>query len=162
MVVRSVRGEVVLFPPSFLFFLAPCMVRFLKSSKKGNFQLFWLETCSWNLGTLFALREKSHSWKNSLRCSIIRQNPCSITFMYICSWPKVKVKSLSHVRLFATPWTVAHQAPPSMGLSRQEYCSGLPFPSLGDLPDPRIDPRSPTLQADALTFLSHQGSSWPN
>ena len=64
---------------------------------------------------------------------------------------KVKVKSLSHVRLFATPWTVAHQAPPSMGFSRQEYWSGLPFPSPGDLPDPGIEPGSPTLQADALT-----------
>ena len=49
------------------------------------------------------------------------------------------------------PWTVAHQAPPSMGFSRQEYWRGLPFPSLGDLPDPGIEPRSPTLQADALT-----------
>ena len=47
-------------------------------------------------------------------------------------------------------WTVAHQAPPSMGFSRQEYWSGLPFPSPGDLPDPGIEPRSPTLQADAL------------
>ena len=49
------------------------------------------------------------------------------------------------------PWTIAHQAPPSMGFSRQEYWSGLPFPSPGDLPDPGIEPRSPTLQADALT-----------
>ena len=49
------------------------------------------------------------------------------------------------------PWTVAHQAPPSMGFSRQEYWSGLPFPSPGDLPNPGIEPRSPTLQADALT-----------
>ena len=64
---------------------------------------------------------------------------------------KVKVKSLSRVRLFATLWTVAHQAPPSMGFSRQEYWSGLPFPSSGDLPNPGIEPRSPTLQADALT-----------
>ena len=56
-----------------------------------------------------------------------------------------------HVRLFATPWTVAHQDPPSMGFSRQEYWSGLPFPSPGDLPDPGIEPRSPALQADALT-----------
>ena len=63
---------------------------------------------------------------------------------------KVKVKSLSHVRLFATPWTVAHQAPLSMRFSRQKYLSGLPFPSPGDLPDPRIKPRSPSLQADAL------------
>ena len=64
---------------------------------------------------------------------------------------KVKVKSLSCVRLFATPWTVAYQAPPSMGFSRQEYWSGLPFPSPGDLHDPGIKPGSPTLQADALT-----------
>ena len=64
---------------------------------------------------------------------------------------EVKVKSLSRVRLFVTPSTVAHQAPPSMGFSRQEYWSGLPFPSPGDLPDPGIEPRSPALQADALT-----------
>ena len=55
------------------------------------------------------------------------------------------------------PWTVAHQAPLSMGLLRQEYWSGLPFPSPGDLPDPGLKPRSPALQADALP-LSHQGS----
>ena len=63
---------------------------------------------------------------------------------------KVKVKLLSRARLFATPWTVAYQAPLSMGFSRQEYWSGLPFPSPGDLPDPEIKPRSPALQADAL------------
>ena len=62
----------------------------------------------------------------------------------------MKVKLLSCVGLFATLWTVAYQAPPSMGFSRQEYWSGFPFPSPGDLPDPRIDPRSPALQADAL------------
>ena len=62
-----------------------------------------------------------------------------------------KVKSLSHVQLFATPWIVAYQAPPSLGFSRQEYWSGLPFPSPGHLPDPGIEPRSPALQADALT-----------
>ena len=63
---------------------------------------------------------------------------------------KVKVKSLSCVRLFATPWTVAYQAPLSMGYSRQEYWNGFPFPSPGDLPNPGIEPRSATLQADAL------------
>ena len=63
---------------------------------------------------------------------------------------KVKVKLLSHVRLFVTPWTVAYQASPSMGFSRQEYWSGLPFPSPVDLPDPGIKPGSPALQADAL------------
>ena len=63
----------------------------------------------------------------------------------------MQVKSLSRVRLFVTPWTVAHQAPQSMGFSRQEYWSGLPSPSPGDLPDPGIEPRSPALQVDALT-----------
>ena len=62
----------------------------------------------------------------------------------------MQVTSLSHVRLFATPWTVAYQAPLSMRFSRQEYWSGLPFPSPGDLPDPGIEAGSPTLQADAL------------
>ena len=66
-------------------------------------------------------------------------------------WKWKKVKSLSRVWLFATPWTVAHQASPSMGFSRQEYWSGLPVPSPGDLPDPGIEHRSPALQADALT-----------
>ena len=50
----------------------------------------------------------------------------------------------------ATPWRVAYQAPPPMGLSRQEYWSGLPFPSPGDLPDPVIKSRSPALQVDSL------------
>ena len=62
----------------------------------------------------------------------------------------LKVKSLSRVRLFVTPWTVAYQAPPSMGFSRQECWSGLSFPSPGDLPDPGIELGSPALQADAL------------
>ena len=57
----------------------------------------------------------------------------------------VKVKSFSRIQLFATPWTVAYQVPPSMGFSRQEYWSGLPFPS-PDLPHPGIEPRSPAAQ----------------
>ena len=63
-----------------------------------------------------------------------------------------KVKSLSHVRFFATPWTVAYQAPLSMGFSRQEHWNGLPFPSPGDLPNPGIEPGSPALPTDALLF----------
>ena len=59
----------------------------------------------------------------------------------------------------ATPWTVAHQAPLSMGFSRQEYWSGLPFPPPGDLPIPGIEPASPTSQADSL-LLSHQTWSY--
>ena len=73
----------------------------------------------------------------------------AISFSNAWKW-KVKVKSLSHVWLFVTPWTAAYQAPPSMGFSRQEYWSGLPFPSPGDLPNPGIEPGSPALQTDTL------------
>ena len=58
---------------------------------------------------------------------------------------KNKMKSLRLVQLFVTLWTVAYQAPPSMGFSRQEYWSGLPFPSPGDLPDSGTKPGSPSL-----------------
>ena len=60
------------------------------------------------------------------------------------------MKSLSRVRLFETPWTVTHQAPLTMGFSRQGYWSGLPFPPPADLPDPGSEPGSPALQADTL------------
>ena len=63
--------------------------------------------------------------------------------VYVC------VQSLSHVRLFATAWTVAHQAPLSMKFSRQEYWSRLPFPTPGDLPNPGTQPAS--LPSPALT-----------
>ena len=56
--------------------------------------------------------------------------------------------------LFETPWTVAHQAPLSMEFSRQEYWSGLPFPSPADLPDAGIEPRSPALWADSLPLAT--------
>ena len=62
----------------------------------------------------------------------------------------MKVKLLSHVRLIATPWIIAYHGPPSMEFFRQEYWSGLPYPSPGDLPNPGFEPRSPALQADAL------------
>ena len=71
-----------------------------------------------------------------------------------------KVKLLSRVRLFATPWTIAYKAPLSMGFSRQGYWSGLPFPSPEDLPDPGIEPASsasPTVQVDSLS-LCHRRS----
>ena len=62
-----------------------------------------------------------------------------------------------HVQFFATPRTVAHQAPLSMKFSRQEYWSGLPCPPPGHLPNPRIEPESPAWQADCSP-LSHRGS----
>ena len=70
--------------------------------------------------------------------------------MHACSVTSVMSDS-------ATSWTVAHQAPLSMGFSQQEYWSGLPCPPPGDLSDPGIKPRSPALQADSLP-LSHQGT----
>ena len=63
-----------------------------------------------------------------------------------------KCSSLSGVQIFANPWTVAHQVLQSMGFFRQEYWSGLPFPSPGELPDPGIEPKSPTLQEDYFTI----------
>ena len=60
------------------------------------------------------------------------------------------MKWLSCVQIFGTPWTVAYQAPQFMEFSRQEYWTGLPFPSPGDLPNPGIEPTSPALQAGAL------------
>ena len=68
----------------------------------------------------------------------------AISFSNAWKW-KVKVKSLSRVWFFATPWTIAYQAPLSMGLSRQEYWSGVPLPSSGDLTHPGIEPGSPAL-----------------
>ena len=84
--------------------------------------------------------------------------PCKV--LTVASWPayrflrrqekKERKWSLSVLSDSATPWTVVHQAPPSMEFSRHEYWSRLSFPSPGDLPDPGIKPRSPTLQADIL------------
>ena len=79
----------------------------------------------------------------SLLIKKLNNNLCSLVV-------KVKMKVLSLVRVFATPWTIACQAPPSMGFPREEYWNGLPFPSPGDLPDPGIEPGCPALQADSL------------
>ena len=65
-----------------------------------------------------------------------------------------RVKSLSHVQLFVTPWTVAYQASPSVGFSRQEHWSGLPFPPAGDLPHPEIEPTSVIASALAGGFFT--------
>jgi len=75
----------------------------------------------------------------------------SMEKLCVCVCVCVCVKLLSHVQLFATPWTVARQDPLSMGFSRQEYWSGLPFPSPWDLPNPGIEPGSPALQAGFFT-----------
>ena len=76
----------------------------------------------------------------------------------VCVCVCTHMHTLSHVQLFATPWTVAHQAPLSMGFPRQEHWSGLPFPSSKDLADPGIEPVSPALLAN-YWLLHHLGSS---
>ena len=63
---------------------------------------------------------------------------------------------------FSTPWIVAHQAPLSVGFPRQEYWSGLPFPSPGDLPNPTFKSGSPALEADALNSGATREAGYPN
>ena len=113
-----------------------------------------------------------HSWSCGHRGQILKckassdmiyekgdvKNKTQTAFYYVLYmfvfYKTVCVCVLSHVGLFATPWTVAHQAPLSMGFSRQEYWSGLPFPSPGDLLDPGIEPMSPALAGRFFTSES--------
>ena len=103
--------------------------------------------------TLCTRSHQKRSWKQQMT------NPPMGIWELRCPKPpeRKKVKSLTHVRVFVIPWSVTYQAPRSMGFSRHKYWSGLPFPSPRDLPDPRIEPGSFALQADALPS-SHQGN----
>ena len=99
----------------------------------------------------------AHVALNKIRLWVTRKNRKGNTgrqlTRWMTTWQLVKSENVSrssHVLLFATPWTVARQDPLSMGFSRQEYWSRLPFASPGDLPHPGIKPRSPALQADSL------------
>ena len=104
------------------------------------------------------LKEIVHSLlpiKYHLQAICSRPHSCIRTkienhIFFILNLVIVIVKLLSHVQLFATPWTVDCQAPLTIGFSRQGYWSGLPCPSPGGLPDPGIETRSPALQVDAL------------
>ena len=100
--------------------------------------------------------------------SIVKDSKYRSNLLHVESFTFSKVKSPSRVSLFTTLWTVAHQAPPSIGFSRQEYWSGQPFSSPGDLPNPGIEPRFPALQEDSLpaelmdnsTAISDSGSTF--
>ena len=124
---------------------------FIHSSVNGHLGCFHVPRQNWRLSLLGALGaliptyvelgwfDFLFSWLcfKSSRGKIVSQEQSRATLL----WKWVKVKSLSCVLLFATPWTVAYQAPPSIGFSRQEYWSELLFPSPGDLPDLGIEPR---------------------
>ena len=113
-----------------------------------------LLSCAWLLATPWTAAYQSPPSMGFSRQEYWSGVPLPSPRWYQCCWSmerkKVKVKLLSCVRLFATPWTVAHQAPLSMGFSRQGYWSGLPFPSPGDFLYPGMEPGSLALQADAL------------
>ena len=111
----------------------------------GMWDLDLVHDQGWNLGPLH--------WKRGVLTTGEPEKSPALVFK-----STLFVLSLfSHVLLFVTPWTVAHQAPLSMGFSRQEHWSGLPFPPPGDLPDPGIQPTSSALQVDSL-LLGHWGS----
>ena len=112
----------------------------------GNVCLLWVHSGSTGLkpstmkhrlffNSYFGSAPPLFFWPHCAACGVFVLRPYALS-------------RFSHVQLFATPWTVAHQAPLSMGFSRQEHWSGLPFPLPGDLPG--IKPASPTLQADSL------------
>ena len=115
---------------SFSFTISPCN----EYSGLISFRIYWLDFSAVHDPKVL----KSYSLL-SYHCDIMVEN-------------KVKVKSLSRVRLFASLWTVDHQAPLSMEFSRQEYWSGLPFPSPGDLPNLGIECGCPTLQGRCFTI----------
>ena len=114
-----------------------------RPKKKGQQKKRWLDSITnsidLNLRKLQEIVKARGSW-------------CAEVHEVTKSWIQLEseVKSLSRFQLFATAWTVAYQASLSLGFSKQEYWSGLQFPSPGDLPEPGVEPGSPTLRADAL------------
>ena len=117
----------------------------LRLCKKPFFPKPFLLSCGWH----------GKKRKRPSAVTTLAQDQKSLPFPR--TWQRPESRSVSCSVDSATPWTVAHLAPLSMEFPRQEYWSGLPFPSPGDLPDPGIKTRSSVFQADSL-FLSHQGS----
>ena len=98
----------------------------------------------------FWVTSGNRSLQGNLLLPSIKELTTFLLATHIKHLKALKVKSLSCVQLFATPWTIAYQGPLSTGFSRQEYWSGLQFPSPGNLPNQGIEPGSPSFQADAL------------
>ena len=119
----------------------------------------YINTYVWNLEkwyrwTYLQGRTRNTDEENSF-VDIIREREGEINWesridIHTLKWKVIKCWSLSHIWFLATLWTVAHQVPLSMGLFRQEYWGGLPFPPPGDLPDPGIEPWLSELQAVSL------------
>ena len=122
--------------------------------------MLWKESRPLCLTILISIaHSKLDTWFNTIFYKHRTQSKAQKSPERVLQGPKTRLESESKVAQWCPtlcdPWTVAHQAPPSMGFSRHlANWSGLPFPSPGDLPDPGIEPRSPTLQAGALTFAS--------
>ena len=124
--------------------------------------------CSVIIGLFFGHHE-THGLLNSRNPALFTSAP-SVPAVCVCVCVHACIQSLSYVRLLWTTWTVAHHAPLSMGFSRQEYWSGLPFPSPGDLPNPEIKLMSPALAGGFFTTVPPgklylqsnwaQGSDW--
>ena len=130
--------------------LSPLLALFFLFSIREVVAHNWNDCCKSGHGSLWAIENSNRIRKYRHLNTFLKEN----IHLWLDARPLMtvqqKVKLLSCVRLFATAWTVAHQAPPSLDLSRQEYWSRLPLPSPGDLPSPGIEPRSPALQADTL------------
>ena len=129
-----------------------CCVDFRCRSQRFSF--IYTHTHTFFFNTLF-LYTLSQEGAGSSLCHV--GGPCWLSISYM----KVKRQLLSYVRLFATLWIVAHCAPLSMGFSRKEYWSGLPFSSPGDLPDPRIETACLTSPALAGGFFTTEPPGKP-
>ena len=110
----------------------------------------WVRKIPWRRSV--ATHSTILGWRTHEQRSLAGYSPWGCQGLDTAELLSMKVKVISHVWLFVTPWTVAHQVPPSVGFSTQENWSGLPFPSPGDLSDPGIKPRSPAWQEEPFTL----------
>ena len=117
----------------------------------------------WRQLMMYGLR-LGRGWEVNLNFSLVSDSVKQVRDQQQGFWRRVCVctQSQSHVWLFVTPWSIVHQAPLSMRFPRQAYWSGLPFPSLGDLPNPGIEPEPPALAGRFFTAESSRGPerSW--